>query len=62
MSNGFAKLTDADTDKQILVLMGNGGGIKAVRFDEDSTTEIYNGDGEMVAKVKETVDQIAKNV
>lgn len=61
MSNGFIKLTDADTNDKILVLMGTGGAIKAVSFD-DGTTELYNTDGDMVAKVKENVDQLYRDL
>lgn len=60
MANEFVVVTDADTSNDILVFMGQGGGIKAVRFEEDDTTEIYNDKGEMVAKVKETIAQLAK--
>lgn len=62
MSNtGFIKLTDADTEEKILVLLGNGGAIKAVSFG-DGTTELYNSEGDMVAKVKENVDQLYREV
>jgi hypothetical protein len=60
MSSDFVIVTDADTDKDVLVLMGSGGGIKAVGFDD--ATEIYNDKGEMIAKVKQTIAQLAKIV
>lgn len=46
--------------KQVLVFMGTGGVIKAERFDDD-TTELYNQEGNVVATVRETPEQIKLN-
>lgn len=46
--------------KAILVVVGTGGVIKAERFDDD-TTELYNAEGNVVATVKETPEQIKMN-
>lgn len=55
---GFLKLTDADTNESILTLFGSGGVIKVVSFG-DGTTELYNAEGNMIAKVKENTDKIS---
>lgn len=46
--------------KAVLVFVGTGGAIKAERFDDD-TTELYNAEGNVVAVVKETPENIKMN-
>jgi hypothetical protein len=61
----FAKLTqveDTGTQRESLVFFGEGGVIKAVRFSEDNTTELYNQEGNMVAKVTEDLNAIQLQV
>lgn len=55
------KVTELDEngkEKQGLVFFGTGGAIKATRFDEDNTTELYNAEGNMVAKVREDISTL----
>jgi hypothetical protein len=56
-------LTDAleQPGKSLMVFIGSGGVIKACRYDEDQVTELYNQEGNVVATVKETPEQIKMN-
>lgn len=56
-------LTDAKEQPgtTLMVFIGTGGVIKASRFNDDQTTELYNQEGNVVATVKETPEQIKMN-
>lgn len=53
----FLKLTNADNNDVLSVFFGTGGVIKVEQFS-DNTTELYNSEGNLVAKVKETVQEL----
>lgn len=54
----FIQLTCAESGNVTVVFFGTGGVIKAERFDDDNTTELYNSEGTCVAKVKENVSDL----
>lgn len=54
----FIQLTSAENGNAVVVFFGTGGAIKAERFTDDSTTELYNSEGNCVAKVKEDLQQL----
>lgn len=58
----WIKLTDLVDGGPTLVFFGAGGVVKATRFEESGETELYNESGEMLAKVAEPLDVIAKAV
>lgn len=53
----FIQLTNAEGGGYLVVFFGSGGVIKAERF-EDNTTELYNSEGNCVAKVKEDLNEL----
>lgn len=53
----FIQLTNAENGNLVVVFFGTGGAIKAERF-EDQTTELYNSEGNCVAKVKEDLNDL----
>lgn len=53
----FITLTCAESGDRLLVFFGTGGVIKAETFS-DSTTELYNAEGNCIAKVKEDIGQL----
>lgn len=55
----FAQLTNSKDGNKVLVFFGTGGVIKAERFEDDSTTELYNAEGNLVATVKEDLSDIS---
>jgi hypothetical protein len=54
----FIQLTSAENGNLVVVFFGTGGAIKAERFTDDNTTELYNAEGNCVAKVKEDIQQL----
>lgn len=57
----FIKLTSAENGNAVVVFFGTGGAIKAERFSDDNTTELYNSEGNCVAKVKEDINDLVMN-
>lgn len=54
----FVTLTCADSGDRLLVFFGTGGVIKAETFSDNNTTELYNAEGNCIAKVKEDIGQL----
>lgn len=54
----FIQLTSSETGNAVVVFFGTGGAIKAERFSDDNTTELYNAEGNCVAKVKEDLSDL----
>lgn len=54
----FIQATCADTGNSLILFFGTGGAIKAERFSDDNTTELYNAEGNCVAKVKEDISDL----